>query len=241
MHAETLMIGTELLLGQIVDTNAAFMARVLAENGIHLYQKTTVGDNPERICAALRAALARADVVLTSGGLGPTADDITRECVAEVLDRPIEFRQDLYDVLEAFFARFGRPMTENNRKQATAPRGATAIENPHTTILGHPTGRLLLAREGYPLDWEKVFDTCAANRVAIEINANCHRLDLDWRQAKRAKERGVKLCIGPDAHSVEGLDDVMYGLGIARKGWLEPGDLLNCMTAEELLAWRSSS
>jgi len=136
MHTEMLMIGTELLLGQIVDTNAAFMGRILAENGILLYQKTTVGDNPERICGALRAALGRADVVLTSGGLGPTADDITRECVAEVLERPVEFRQDLYDVLEARFAGFGRTMTENNRKQATAPRGATAIENPHGTAPG---------------------------------------------------------------------------------------------------------
>ena len=116
-----------------------------------------------------------------------------------------------------------------------------AIENPYTTILGHPTGRLLLGRPGYALDMDKVFDACLANRVAIEINANCHRLDLDWRHCKRAKDKGVKLCIGPDAHSVEGLGDVVYGVGMARKGWLESSDLLNCMTAEECLAWRNSS
>ena len=115
-----------------------------------------------------------------------------------------------------------------------------AIRNPFTTILGHPTGRLLLSREGYPLDMDAVFDACAEHRVAIEINANPHRLDLDWRHIRKAKERGIKFCIGPDAHSVEGLADVDFGLGIARKGWLEKKDLLNCMDAEELLAWRQS-
>ncbi|NLT62076.1 MAG: histidinol-phosphatase, partial [Candidatus Hydrogenedentes bacterium] len=91
---------------------------------------------------------------------------------------------------------------------------------------------------GYPLDFDAIFDACAKHRVGIEINANPHRLDLDWRYLRTARERGVRLCIGPDAHSVEGLDDVDYGLGIARKGWLQKDDLLNCMDAEELLAWR---
>jgi competence/damage-inducible protein CinA-like protein len=130
------MVGTELLLGQIVDTNAAHMGRVLAENGINLYQKTTVGDNPERIVSALRAALDRADVVLVSGGLGPTEDDITRECVAEVFDAPLEMHQDLLDQLKARFSRIGRPITDNNSKQACIPRGATAIPNPNGTAPG---------------------------------------------------------------------------------------------------------
>jgi len=125
-------------------------------------------------------------------------------------------------------------MTEKDATQ----RLLTAIRNPYTTILGHPTGRLLLSREGYPLDFDAIFDACAKHRVGIEINANPHRLDLDWRYLRTARERGVRLCIGPDAHSVEGLDDVDYGLGIARKGWLQKDDLLNCMDAEELLAWR---
>ena len=124
--------------------------------------------------------------------------------------------------------------------QATK-RLVRAIEHPATTILGHPTGRLLLARAGYPVDMEAVFEACAAHGTAIEINANPHRLDLDWRYVRRAKERGVKLCIAPDAHSVAGLDDVVYGLGIAPvKGWLGPEDLLNCMGEEDLLAWRNS-
>jgi nicotinamide-nucleotide amidase len=136
MQCEIIMIGTELLLGQIVDTNAAFMGQVLAENGMNLYQKTTVGDNSVRIKEALNAALDRSDVILTSGGLGPTEDDITRDCIAELLDRPLEFRQDLYETLVALFERFRYVMTENNKRQAYAPRGAIAIPNPNGTAPG---------------------------------------------------------------------------------------------------------
>jgi DNA polymerase (family 10) len=128
----------------------------------------------------------------------------------------------------------GQDMTE---AEATK-RVVKAIENPYTTILGHPSGRLLLQRKGFPLDYEKVFDACVANRVAVEINANCHRLDLDWRHVHRAKDRGVMLVIGPDAHSVDGIADVEYGIGIARKGWLEPENLLNCMTLAQFRKWQ---
>jgi len=136
MKCELLMIGTELLLGQIVDTNAAWMAQSLAENGIDVYQKTTVGDNPERIRATLDAALNRADVLLTSGGLGPTQDDITRDCIADLLGRPLEFREELFQMLVARFNKLGARMSDNNRRQAFAPRGAIAIENPNGTAPG---------------------------------------------------------------------------------------------------------
>lgn len=136
MNAEIVMIGTELLLGQIVDTNATHIARVLAENGINLFQKTTVGDNRERIPRVLDAALDRADIVLVSGGLGPTEDDITRDCVAELTGRPLEFRQELMEQLEERFRRIGRPISENNKRQAYAPRGATALPNPNGTAPG---------------------------------------------------------------------------------------------------------
>lgn len=136
MQTEIVMIGTELLLGQIVDTNASFIGQVLAENGINLFQKTTVGDNRERIVRVLDEALERADVVLTSGGLGPTVDDITRECIAEVTGNPLEYRQELYDQIAARFASFRRGMTENNKRQAEAPRGAVAITNPNGTAPG---------------------------------------------------------------------------------------------------------
>ena len=153
MDVEIVMIGTELLLGQIVDTNATHMGQVLAEYGINLYQKTTVGDNPARIKRVLEAALERSDAVLTSGGLGPTEDDITRECVAEVTGRPLEYRQELYDRLVARFARVGRTLTENNKKQAYAPRGSIAVENPNGTapglIVEDPRG-LVICMPGVP-------------------------------------------------------------------------------------------
>lgn len=136
MHVEMMMVGTELLLGQIVDTNASFIAKTLAEHGIGLYRKTTVGDNGPRICVAMTEALERCDVLLVSGGLGPTEDDITRECVADVFGVPLEERADLLETLKARFATFGRPMSPNNRKQARVPKGAQAIANPNGTAPG---------------------------------------------------------------------------------------------------------
>jgi len=161
MNAEIVMIGTELLLGQIVDTNAAHIGRVLAENGIGLYQKSTVGDNRIRIARTLEAALNRADVVLTSGGLGPTEDDLTREAVADVFGRPLEFRQDLYDELVARFASVRRTVTANNRKQATAPEGAEIIPNPKGTapglICGDERGEVL-CMPGVPFELYAMLD-----------------------------------------------------------------------------------
>lgn len=112
-----------------------------------------------------------------------------------------------------------------------------AIENPYTTILGHPTGRLLLSRKGYPIDHRRVIDACAANRVAIEINANPHRLDLDWQWIPYALEKGVKLCINPDAHSKAGIRDIRFGVLAARKGGLSAADCLNTLNAEGFAAF----
>ncbi len=96
----------------------------------------------------------------------------------------------------------------------------TAIENPYTSILGHPTGRLLLSRKGYPVDHERIIDACAENDVAIEINAHPRRLDLDWTWVARAQEKGVLLSINPDAHAVSGFADIRYGVLAAQKGAL---------------------
>ncbi|MBP8132418.1 MAG: DNA polymerase/3'-5' exonuclease PolX [Candidatus Hydrogenedentes bacterium] len=126
---------------------------------------------------------------------------------------------------------------EMSEDEATA-RIIKAAENPYTDAIGHPTGRLLLTRTGYSLNYEKVFDACAANRVAIEINSNEHRLDIDWRYIRRGKEKGVRFIISPDAHDTAGLDCIPLGAGIARKGWLEAGDVLNTLTAQDFLAWR---
>ena len=109
-----------------------------------------------------------------------------------------------------------------------------AIENPYTTILGHPTGRLLLSRSGYPIDHKRVIDACAANKVIIEINANPLRLDLDWRWHQYAISKGVLLSINPDAHRVEGNLDMKYGTLIARKGGLSSSNCLNAMNLEQI-------
>lgn len=119
------------------------------------------------------------------------------------------------------------------RQRATA-RLIKAIENPYTTILGHPTGRLLLRREGYPIDHQAIIDACAANEVVIEINANPWRLDLDWRWTHYALEKGVRLSINPDAHEKEAYADMRYGVMVARKGGLTREMTLNALSADAL-------
>ncbi len=109
----------------------------------------------------------------------------------------------------------------------------TAIENPYTTILGHPTGRLLLSRPGYPIDYQKVIDACAANGVAIELNANPYRLDLDWYWIPYAMEKGVKIAVNPDAHSCEGIHHTHFGVLAARKGGLTSEACLNTLSINE--------
>jgi DNA polymerase (family 10) len=124
-------------------------------------------------------------------------------------------------------------------KRATT-RLITAIENPYTTILGHPTGRLLLRRQGYPLDHKAIIDACAANNVVIEINANPWRLDLDWRYVRYAMEQGVKLSINPDAHAMEGYADMKYGVLTGRKGGLTKERTLNALSKKEIGAFFTS-
>ncbi|MBW2091217.1 MAG: DNA polymerase/3'-5' exonuclease PolX [Deltaproteobacteria bacterium] len=118
-------------------------------------------------------------------------------------------------------------------KEMTA-RLIRAVRNPDTTILGHPTGRLLLAREPYAFDLLAVFTVAAETGTAIEINANPHRLDLDWREMQQAKSLGLKMMISPDAHSIEGLTHIRYGVQVARKGWLTSADVLNCLNQHEM-------
>ena len=112
-----------------------------------------------------------------------------------------------------------------------------AIANPNVDIIGHPTGRILLGRVGYTLDMEAVIDAAVEHGVCIEINAHPSRLDMDWRLVKRARDRGMKIPIDPDAHILAGLDVIRYGIGVARKGWLSASDVLNTMETEALLAF----
>jgi nicotinamide-nucleotide amidase len=153
MNAEIIMVGSELLLGQIIDTNSAFLAQELAKIGVNLFYKTTVGDNPARMAEVFKAALSRSDIIITSGGLGPTEDDLTREVVAEIVGEPLEFRQDLFDQIETLFKRHGFTMSPNNRKQAFIPHNATPIENPVGTAPGfiaEKNGKCILTLPGVP-------------------------------------------------------------------------------------------
>jgi len=128
--AEIITIGTEILLGEIVDTNAQYVARCLRDAGVDLYRKTTVGDNPNRIAQAIQQAMERCEIILTTGGLGPTVDDPTREAVALAIGVETEFRPELWEQIQQRFQRFNRQPTENNRRQAYIPHGARAVENP---------------------------------------------------------------------------------------------------------------
>ncbi|MGB0839514.1 MAG: helix-hairpin-helix domain-containing protein [Chitinophagales bacterium] len=110
----------------------------------------------------------------------------------------------------------------------------TAIENPYTSMLGHPTGRLILSRPGYPINHKKIIDACAANGVVIELNANPHRLDIDWRWIPYCMEKGVMISINPDAHSKEGIKDVRYGVYAARKGGLSKDMTFNAKSRAEI-------
>jgi nicotinamide-nucleotide amidase len=136
MKAEIIAIGSELLLGQLVDTNSSYIAKRLAENGIELIQTTTVGDDLPRMEEVMKEAITRSQVVITTGGIGPTEDDLTREAIAEVFNRPLTFQPHLMEQIEELFEKRGFRMAENNRKQAYIPEGSIPIENPKGTAPG---------------------------------------------------------------------------------------------------------
>jgi len=144
------------------------------------------------------------------------------------LDYPPEILQEFDFVIASVHSQFGLKREDMTR------RLLRALENPATTMLGHVTGRLLLAREGYEVDLEAVLTAAAVHGVILELNASPYRLDLDWRWHRRARELGVLISINPDAHSLEGLAEVEYGVMIARKGWVTPAEVLNTRTAAEV-------
>ena len=148
-------------------------------------------------------------------------------------DGSLDFADEVLATLEfvvaSIHSQFNLPPQEQTQRMLRA------ISNPYVDIIGHPTGRVLLERDGYTLDLEAVIDAAAAHGVCIEINADPSRLDLDWRYLHRARDKGIKIPIDPDAHTIAGLDKMRFGIGIARKGWLRASDVLNTMTTSELL------
>ncbi len=162
MIAEILCVGTELLMGQIVNTNAQFLSRRLSELGVSCYHHTTVGDNDLRLQAAYKLALSRADVVITSGGLGPTVDDITKRSAAKVLDKPLVLRPEAEEMVRARFALICRPMAQNNLSQAMFTPDTTVLFNPNGTAPGAMVpageGKVIFHLPGPPIELEPMFD-----------------------------------------------------------------------------------
>jgi DNA polymerase (family 10) len=188
-----------------------------------------------------------------AGGLAPTAIASQREEVdavnrsangfrvlqgveADILaDGTLDYDTETLDrfdfVIGSIHSRFGMTESEMTR------RVLSAMDDPHLTIIGHPTGRLLLAREPFQIDLEKVLAKAALRGIAVEVNADPHRLDLDWRVVRQARDMGVVISIGADAHSTSGISNVAVGLGIARKGWVEAHQVLNTRDAAAFSAF----
>ena len=161
MIAEILSVGTELLMGQIANTDAQFISRRLGELGVTIYRHSTVGDNPARVREALQEALSRSDMVITTGGLGPTEDDLTKEMVAEYFGLEMELHQPSLDALKAFMERFGKKMTPNNLKPAYFPRGCTVMPNACGTAPGcivEQGGKTVAVLPGPPMELMDMFD-----------------------------------------------------------------------------------
>ncbi len=161
MHAEIIATGSELLLGEVVDTNSTYIARKLREIGLNLYYKTVVGDNERRMEEALRIALHRSDVIITTGGLGPTVDDVTRPAVARAVDRELVFSEELLGQIQARFRAFGVPMGDNNRRQAYLPQDAIPIENPVGTapcFIVVQGERFIISLPGVPREMEYLME-----------------------------------------------------------------------------------
>lgn len=150
-------------------------------------------------------------------------------------DGSLDYSNDILKTFDFVVASVHSNLKMDKDKATT--RLLKAIENPFTTILGHPTGRLLLSRKGYDIDYQKVIDACAANQVVIEINANPLRLDLDWRWHRYALEKGVLLSINPDAHRKEGFHDMKFGVLVARKGGLTADKCLNAFSLSEITSY----
>ena len=153
-------------------------------------------------------------------------------------DGSLDYSDEVLASLDFVVASIHSNFTLSREEQTK--RMVRAITNPNVDVIGHPTGRILLERAGYDLDMDAVIDAAAEHGVCIEINAHPSRLDLDWRLVHKARNRGIKIPINPDAHTLAGIDDMRYGIAIARKGWLRTIDVLNTMETNQLLEFFSA-
>ncbi len=159
---EIVTIGTEILLGHLIDTNASFIARSLADRGVDVYAKHSVGDNADRLAAMLAGVLDRCDGAITTGGLGPTVDDLTKDAVARAVGVSLALHEPSLEALTAMLAKYGRPVGENNRRQAILPVGAYVLDNPHGTAPGfvaiRADGKFVACMPGVPREMKPMME-----------------------------------------------------------------------------------
>jgi nicotinamide-nucleotide amidase len=201
MRAEILSVGTELLLGQIVDTNANFLAQQLPALGLDLYYVSQIGDNLQRLADAFQRGLERSDVIITSGGLGPTEDDLTREAIAQVMGEQLEIQPHLEEELRAFFVRRGRTMPQRNVKQATTIPSGTYLPNPVGTAPGwwvERDGKVIVSMPGVPHEMHKMWEEQAQPRLAKLITGGV------------IVSRTLKLVGIGESHAEEALGDLTH-------------------------------
>ena len=221
MTAEILAVGTELLLGDIVNTNAQFLATELALMGFSMLHQTVVGDNPARLSDAVRLALSRSDLLITTGGLGPTGDDITRETVAETLGLPLEPDAASLDAMAAYFRRMGREMGENNKKQAMLPKGCIVLKNDWGTAPGciiESDSKTIVMLPGPPREMRPIWQ----NRAKPYLQKYCDGVI----ESTNLRVFGV-----PESKAEELLTDLMQGENPTLAPYAKEGEVLLRVTA----------
>ena len=211
MNTEIVAIGSELLLGQIVDTNSAWMAQRLADLGVNLFYKTTVGDNPGRMREVIERAMDRSDLVITSGGLGPTQDDLTREIVALASNRELVLDQELLDQIQARSRARGFTMTENNNRQAYIPQGATPVKNPNGSapsfIVEDPRA-VVFCLPGVPFEMKWLFD----NELAPYLRRKFQISDAIYSRVLKVADLGESAVDDRIGHLIANSTNPMVGV-----------------------------
>src|SRR5262245_28184254 len=233
-NVEIVAIGSELLLGQIVDTNSAWMAQRFTDLGVDLFYKTVVGDNPGRMREVIGRALERSDIVITSGGLGPTQDDLTREIVAEVTGRKLVFDPILMEQIEELFRKRGRSMTPNNRRQAFIPEGAIRVRNPNGTapsfIVEDPRG-IVFCLPGVPVELKWLF----ANEVEPYLRGKFHLHEIITYRVLKITGIGESAVDDRIGHLIAGGSNPTVGV-LAHPGQVDVRIAAKASDREE--AWR---
>lgn len=201
MVVELLSVGTELLLGEILNTNAKYLSEELAVLGADVYYQSTVGDNPERLAAAVELALSRADIVIVTGGLGPTQDDITKEICAETMGFELKLHEHSYEAIKLYFKRSGREMPESNKKQAMMPEGAIVLDNTCGTAPGcimEKDGKSIIILPGPPVEMKAMFEKSVKGYLGAD---------------RGIYERSLKLFGIGESRAAELLDDMISAGG----------------------------